>query len=170
MNELVEQKAALMDRIHTACLTVSTFDRAGPRGFFSTWPAYKLDWYDIEEFGAVRMPEAVVKRLIAPPRFYPTAKQIDDALPALQLLDGGADRRQRKIIRLRAFQLWYGEHVDADDEEFAHWRGGWRAIGALAGCSHTSARTLHAQAMSYAFERFLERALSCSSALSKSLA
>lgn len=156
MNDLAAQKAALIDRIHYACLTIASDVAPAPRGYFSTWPAYRLDWYDLEIMGSTRSDEAITRGLISAPKFVPTAKQIDDALPALALLDG-ISKRHRKVVRLRALQLWYGMHIDADDEDFAQWRGGWRGIGKLAGVSHTTARAFHAQAMSYAFERLLHR-------------
>lgn len=167
--QLTAAKAALVDRIHTACLTVASMPKAGPRAFFSTWPAHKLEWWDAEDFGSQRTQEAVTRALIQPPRFYPTAKQIDDALPALELLDGGADQRQRRIIRLRAQQLWYGHHVSPCDERYGHLSGGWRGIGALCRCTHTTARTQHAKAISYAFSRLLDRRTSDTQGLSKSL-
>lgn len=155
MNELTAQKAALIDRLHTACLTIASDVAPAPRGYFSTWPAYRLDFYDWETMGDTRSDESVTRGLISAPRFFPNAKQIDDALPALRLLDG-SPKRQKTALRLRALQGWYGKHIRADDEEFAHWRGGWRGIGRLMRCTHTTAQTLHAQAVSYAFSRLLD--------------
>lgn len=154
-DELARKKAALIERLHIACLTIASDTKPAPRGFFSTWPAYRLEFYDLEIMGSTRSDEAVTKGLISAPKFYPTAKQIDDALPALALLDG-SEKRQKTAVRLRALQLWYGKHIDADDDEFAHWRGGWRGIGRLMRTSHTSAQAFHAQAISYAFERSLD--------------
>jgi hypothetical protein len=175
--ELVALKAQTIERVHLACLTINTLPSGGPRGFFTTWPLFKLDWYDLEEFGAERMPEAVATRFIQPPRFVATAKQIDDCLVALSLLDGfqsngtiGGDvRLARRVIRHRAAQLWYGQHVKAG-EAFEHYRGGWRGIGRLSRCSHTTARKIHAAAMHYAFERQIERNSASGRALSKSVA
>lgn len=169
MNDAAQQLLDMIDRIHTACLTVGTLPPGGPRGFFSTWPAYKLDWYDAEEFGFQRTDESITKRLIQPPRFFATPKQIDDCLPALALLNG-VTPLERRCVRYRATQLWYGEHVDASDEAFAHLRGGWRAIGRLARCSHTTARNSHKSAMLYALRRQIEGSRQRTQPLSKSLA
>lgn len=155
MKELTAQKAELIDRLHTACLTVASDVAPAPRGYFSTWPAYRLDFYDLEILGSTRSDESVTAGLIRAPRFYPTAKQIDDALPALALLEGST-KKQKTAVRLRALQGWYGKHIEADDDEFAMWRGGWRGIAKLMRTTHTTAQAFHAQAISYAFERLLD--------------
>lgn len=153
-------------RIHRACLTVgAAFRTPKPRGYFSTWPTYVLDFYDAEDWGAHRTDEAITRRLIQPPRFVPTAREVDDALPALGLLNGfqppptigGSIQLAFRVIRLRALQEWYGEHRGAD-ESGAHWRGGWRAIGALAKCSRETSRKIHHAAMVYAYSRAVEGA------------
>lgn len=146
---------AMMERLHTAALTVACLPSDGPKGFFSTWPRYKLDWWDAEDWGSQRTDQAVTARLIAPPRFAPTPQQVDDCLPALALLDG-LQPLHRRVIRLRAHQLWYGEHAAAD-EDYAHWRGGWRMIGKACGVSHERARGAHRDAVLHAFARSTAR-------------
>lgn len=145
---------ALTARLHRACLTVAALPADGPKGFYSLWPRYKLTWWDAEDFGSHRTDAAVTRRLIAPPRFAPTPKEIDDCLPALQLLEG-LPRLHRRVLMLRAHQLWYGEHAAAD-EEYAHWRGGWRMIGRACGVSHEKARRAHWEAIRHAYERNLQ--------------
>lgn len=156
MKHAVERLVAIERRIRIACLTVSSWQATKPRGFFSTWPAYALEHFDAEIEGSQRSDEAITRGLVRAAKFFPTAKQIDDALPALELLNG-LDKRTLRIVRLRALQSWYGTHIEADDDEFAHWRGGWRGIGRLAGCSHTLAQRKYERAMTYALERDLER-------------
>lgn len=163
-NELPDQLGAIVERVHRACLTVGTLPKDGPRGLYTTWPLFKLDWFDAEEFGAERMPSAVAERLIQPARFAASPREIDDCLPALALLDGytppphiGGDvRLARRVIAFRAHQLWYGEHAKAD-ERYSHYRGGWRGIGARFRCSATTARNIHFDAMTYALRKSLER-------------
>lgn len=132
---------AMQHRLHRACLTIACLPGDGPKAFFSTWPRYKLDWYDAEEWGSQRTDAAVTARLIAPPAFTPTPAEIDDCLPALALLDG-APKLHRQVLMLRAHQDWFGTHAKAD-ERYAHWRGGWRAIGEALGVSHWLARAIH---------------------------
>lgn len=138
----IDALAVFAERIHTACLTVGTFPKAGPRAFFSTWPAYRLEFWDAEEEGRTRQQKEMVERFISAPRFAPTAKQIDDCLPALALLNG-ATALGRAAITARAFYNWY------------RFDGGWRLIGDRLGISHTSARTFHNQAINYAYLRSL---------------
>lgn len=142
---------ALTERLHTACLTVQTFPPDGPRGFYSLWPRYKLDWWDAEDFGSQRTDEAVTRRLIAPPGFVPTPTQVDDCLPALALLDG-LPRLNKRAVSLRAHQLWYGKHAAAD-EAYAHWRGGWRMIGKALGVHMEIARRAHWKAVRTAYAK-----------------
>lgn len=136
----IEALARFADRIHTACLTAGTFPEAGPRGFFSTWPAYRLEFWDAEEEGRTRQQKELVERFISAPRFVPTPKQIDDCLPALELLNG-APKIGRAAVSARAFFNWY------------RFDGGWRLIGDRLGISHTSARTFHNNAIIYAYRR-----------------
>lgn len=142
---------AIMERLHVAALTAACLPADGPRGFYSTWPRYKHTWWDEGNEVSKLSAADITRRLIAPPRFYPTPRQIDDCLPALALLDGLTSNHHR-CVRLRAHQLWYGEHARAD-EDFAHWRGGWRMIGAELGVSHTWAKRLHWESVVKAFER-----------------
>lgn len=156
--QLTAAKGELTQRLHTACLTIACLPEDGPRAFYSTWPRYRLEWYDAEELGSARTDEAVTKGLIAPPAFTPTPRQVDDCLPALSLLDGLSHVHHR-IVMLRAHQLWYGQHAAPDDEDHAHWRGGWRAIAQKCRMNHMKAQRLHARAVSHAFERCLENGL-----------
>jgi hypothetical protein len=142
---------AVMERLHRACLTMACLPADGPRGFYSTWPRYKLTWWDPGNEDSKLSAADITRRFIAPPHFTPTPKEVDDCLPALALLDG-LGWLHRRVLRLRAHQLWYGEHAGAD-EEYAHWRGGWRMIGAECGVSHEMARRLHWQCVVKAFER-----------------
>lgn len=135
-----KQIEAVTDRIHAACLTVCVLPSDGPRGFFSTWPAYRLDWWDEGNEASKLSDSDIARRLLKPPRFVASPKQIDDCLPALRLLDG-LSRTERRVIASRASQLWN----DAD--------GGWRAVGRTAGVSHTTARRLHWGAMVLALAR-----------------
>jgi len=132
---------AMERRLHDACLTIAALPGDGPKSFFSTWPRYKLEWWDAEEWGSHRTDAAVTARLISPARFTPTPAQVDDCLPALALLDG-QPRLHRRVLMLRAQQQWYGQHAAAD-EAYAHWRGGWRMIGEQLGISHWLARASH---------------------------
>jgi hypothetical protein len=147
----VEALNAIMERVHIAALTIEAHPGDGPKGFFTTWPAYRHIWWDEGNELSKRSDADIARRFLAPPRFYPTARQIDDCLPALALLDGfapssGASAGQaRRIINRRAHQLWYGEH------------GGWLAIGADCGVSHTTARKIHWSAMVYALDASLKR-------------
>ena len=131
---------AITDRIHTACLTIACLPGDGPRTTFSTWPAYRHDWWDWGNEASRLSDEDIARRLLKPPRFTPTPRQVDDALPALALLDG-VDRTTRLVVAARAAQLWY----DLD--------GGWRAIGRAAGTSHEAARRKHWQATVLAWSR-----------------
>lgn len=146
---------AMMERLHTAALTAACLPADGPKGFFSTWPRYKLEWWDAEDWGDQRTDQAVTARLISPPRFAATPRQIDDCLPALALLNG-LQRLNRRVIQLRAHQLWYGDHAAAD-EAYAHWRGGWRMIGRQCGVSHEKARSAHRDAVVHALLQANER-------------
>lgn len=131
---------AVTQRLHDACLTVACLPPDGPRGFFSTWPAYRLEWWD-EGNEASKLSDAdIARRLLKPPRFTPTPRQVDDCLPALALLDG-VTRTERRVVAARAVQLWN----DLD--------GGWRAVGRACGVSHTAARRLHWSAMLLALAR-----------------
>ncbi len=148
---------AMQHRLHRACLTIACLPGDGPKGFFSTWPRYKLDWFDAEEWGSHRTDAAVTARLISPPRFAPTPAEVDDCLPALSLLDAEPTSPRmatrfklgRTVLMLRAMQLWYGEHAGAD-ERYAHWRGGWRMIGEALGASHVTARAIHVETVNRA--------------------
>lgn len=148
---MTEALGAVIERVHIAALTVAALLGDGPRGFFSTWPAYRHTWWDEGNEISKRSDADIARRLIAPPRFFPTPRQIDDCLPTLALLDGFAPStgdsaaKARRIISKRAHQAWYGEN------------GGWRAIGADCGVSHTAARKIHWSAMVYALERSLDR-------------
>lgn len=130
--------AALIERIHTACLTVECMPPDGPDGYFSTWPRYKLTWWDAEEHGSHRTDAAVTAGLIRAPQFAPTPRQVSDCLPALTLLDG-VPSRWRRVVSARAHQDWYG------------WPGGWRAIGADCSCSHKTARLWYICAINHAY-------------------
>lgn len=132
---------AMQHRLHRACLTIACLPDDGPKGYFSTWPRYKLEWWDAEEWGSNRTDSAVTARLISPPRFAPTGAEVDDCLPALSLLDG-LPGLYRRVLMLRAHQLWYGLHA-GPDEAHAIWRGGWRMIGETCGISHWRARAIH---------------------------
>lgn len=136
---------AMQHRLHRACLTIACLPGDGPKSFFSTWPRYKLDWWDAEEWGSHRTDGAVTARLISPPRFTPTPAEVDDCLPALSLLNE-APRLGRIVLMLRAHQDWYGTHARAD-ERYAHWRGGWRMIGESCGISDNTARHAHRDAI-----------------------
>lgn len=147
---------AMMTRLHDACLTMAVLAGDGPKGFPSGtsmsrlgWAEMRREWWDAGNEASMLSPADIARRLIAPPNFYPTPKQVDDALPALELLHG-LTWKPRFVLRLRAHQLWYGEHAYAD-EEFAFWRGGWRMIGDMCGFSHEKARTLHWQCVTTAF-------------------
>lgn len=157
---MVTTKGELTQRLHTACLTLSCMAADGPSAFFSTWPRFRLEWYDAEELGSHRTDAAVTKGLIAPPLFTPTPKQVDDCLPALSLLDE-TPWIMKRIVMLRAHQIWYGRHAAPDDEDHAKWRGGWRAIGAMCKRSYEGCRIIHAQAITHAFERFLKTNSQC---------
>ncbi len=144
--------AALTERLHRACLTVQCLPADGPKSFFSTWPRYKLDWYDAEEWGSYRTDEALTQGLIAPPRFAPTPAEVDDCLPALALLNG-LPWLCRRVVSLRAHQLWYGTHARAD-EAYAYWRGGWSMVARAAGLDHhEKAKRAHWRAVRTAYER-----------------
>lgn len=131
----------LTERIHAACLTVSSFRGDGPVGLFSTWPAYRHTWWD---HGAhFFSDEEITAALLTVPRFSPTPTQIDDCLPMLDLLTG-ISWYERALIVTRASM------------EYRQARGGWRAIGAMYGTSHRAARKTHYDAMLLAFCRVLE--------------
>lgn len=160
---------ALIDRVHRAALTVATLPPAGPKGLYTLWPAYRLDWWDEGNEVSKLTSADITRRLISPPQFIPTPREIDDCLPALSLLNG-VGKLPRRIIRSRAIQIWYGEHVAADDERYAHLRGGWRAVGAMSRCSHTTARKIHYAAMCYALNRQVSGADFSGAGVSKVLA
>lgn len=143
--------AAMVDRLHAAALTVECLPADGPKGTYSLWPRYRLTWWDPGNEDSKLSGEDITRRLIAPPRFMPTARQIDDCLPALALMEG-ATKDQWRVVSMRAHQLWYGIHAAAD-EDFAHWRGGWRRIGQCIGISHEKARGLHSDAIRQALEK-----------------
>ncbi len=147
---------AMMERLHTACLTMAVLSGDGPKGYPSggsmsrmSWASMQREWWDAGNEASMLSASDIARRLIAPPNFYPTPKQVDDALPALELLKG-VRWLPRFVLRLRAHQQWYGQHAYAD-EPFAFWRGGWRMIGDCAGVSHERARTLHWQCITTAF-------------------
>lgn len=155
---------AMQARLHRACLTIAALPGDGPKGMFSTWPRYKLEWFDAEDWGSHRTDASVTARLIAPPRFYPTPAEIDDCLPALMLLDREpatgrqtrAFRLGRTTLMLRAHQLWYGEYAKAD-ERFAYLQGGWRMIGEAFNVSHITAKAAHDKAIRHAIDVNLSR-------------
>jgi len=147
----------MMERLHDACLTMAVLSGDGPKGFPSGtsmsrlgWAEFQREWWDAGNEASMLSAADIARRLIAPPSFYPTPKQVDDALPALELLKG-LNWQPRLVLRLRAHQEWYGRHAYAD-EELAFWRGGWRMIGQCIGSSHEKARTLHWQCVRTAFE------------------
>lgn len=142
---LAEAKADLIDRLHTACLTIQSLPGDGPKGTYTLWPSYRHTWWDEGNENSKLSAADITRRLIRAPRFYATAKQIDACLPTLALLDG-CDPSWRRIVSARAHQLWY----DAP--------GGWRAIGADCGCSHKTARINYLKAISYAFDAWLKQA------------
>lgn len=148
---------AMLERLHAACLTMAVLSGDGPKGYPSGgsmsrmgWAEMRREWWDAGNEASMISPADITRRLIAPPNFFPTPKQVDDALPALELLHG-LTRKHHFVLRLRAHQLWYGEHAYAD-EPMAFWRGGWRMIGQCAGISHEKARTMHWQCVRTAFE------------------
>lgn len=143
--DLVASKAALIERLHTACLTVQCLPNDGPKGTYTLWPRYRHTWWDEGNENSKLSAADITRRLIAPPKFYADAKQIDDCLPALALLDG-VPSLWRRIVSARAHQLWY----DAP--------GGWRAIGADCGVSHKTARVSYLRAISHAFDNWAKRA------------
>jgi len=125
-----------MERLHTACLTMNVLSGDGPKGFPSgtsmsrkSWAEFQREWWDAGNEASQLSGADIARRLIAAPPFAATPKQVDDALPALELLKG-LSRDHYRVLRLRAHQEWYGEHAYAD-EPTAFWRGGWRLIGSL---------------------------------------
>lgn len=150
--DLGAEFAAIIDRIHTACLTVTTLPPDGPKGPYSLWPSYRHSWWDEGNEISKLSAADITRRLISPPEFVATPRQIDDCLPALALLDG-EEALTRRVVALRALQLWYGKHAAADDERWAHLRGGWRGIGDLVGLAHKNARRRHREAMLRALDR-----------------
>jgi hypothetical protein len=136
----VEPIDVVMARVHRACLTVARLPGDGPRGFFSTWPAYRQSWWDWGNEESRLSDADIARRLLRPPPFVPTAQEIDDCLPALDLLRC-VSRPMRIVVSAYAVQEWYAL------------KGGWRAIGRAAGVSHTTARRLHWQATCIAVER-----------------
>lgn len=158
LNAAADELSAMMERLHAACLTMAVLSGDGPKGFPSgtsmsrlSWAEMQREWWDAGNEASMLSPTDITRRLIAPPNFYPTPKQVDDALPALELLKG-LSRKHYFVLRLRAHQEWYGHHAAAD-EPMAFWRGGWRMIGQCAGVSHEKARTLHWQCVRTAFEK-----------------
>lgn len=131
---------AVETRLHAACLTVACLPPDGPRGFYSTWPAYRLEWWDAGNEASQLSDADIARRLLTPPRFSPSPRQVDDCLPTLALLDG-VTRLERRVVASRAVQLWN----DLD--------GGWRAVGRACGVSHTSARRMHWGAVLLALAR-----------------
>lgn len=150
--DAAEALLAMRDRLHTAALTAACLPADGPKGPYTLWPRYKLTWWDPGNEDSKLSGADITRRLIAPPRFVPSPKEVDACLPTLALLEG-LSPLHHKAIRLRAHQLWYGEHVAADDPDYAHWRGGWRAIGKMCGVSYETARSYHMDAVSHAFEK-----------------
>lgn len=146
---------AIEARLHRACLTLECLPGDGPRGVYSLWPRYKLTFYDAEEAGSYRGDAVITSRFIRPPGFAPTPAEVDDCLPALALMDG-LSNTHRLVVRLRAHQEWYGLHAGSE-EDYAHWRGGWRAIGAMSGMHFTHAARLHWAAIVYAYEMQVRR-------------
>lgn len=144
---LADAKADLIDRLHTACLTVQCMPSDGPKGTYTLWPSYRHTWWDEGNENSKLSAADITRRLIQAPRFYATAKQIDACLPTLALLDG-CDPNWRRIVSARAHQLWYDIP------------GGWRAIGADCGVAHKTARVHYLKAVSYAFDAWLEQAAS----------
>lgn len=141
--DLVAFKAEIISRLHTACLTIQALPGDGPKGPYTLWPLYRHTWWDEGNEASKLSAADITRRLIAPPQFYPTAKQIDDCLPALALLDG-VEPIQRRVVSARAHQLWYDIP------------GGWRAIAADCGVSnHVKAQRLYLRAISHAVERAL---------------
>lgn len=131
----------VIDRVHTATLTVSSFRGDGPAGMFSTWPAYRHTWW---EHGAHFFSDAeITAALVTVPRFTPTPSQIDDCLPMLNLLQG-ISWYERALVVARA------------SLEYRQSNGGWRALGAMFGTSHRAARQNHYNAMLLAYFRVLE--------------
>lgn len=161
--DITAELGALIDRLHTACLTESRMRSDGPQGLPSRWSAARLEWakkhWEWMDHGneASMLSDAdIARRMVAPPDFYPTPQQVDDWLPTMDLLRG-VRWTARYVLRLRAHQLWYGWHAAAD-EAYAHWRGGWRAIGEMAGVSHERARQAHWEAVVSAYEAMMRRA------------
>lgn len=140
--DLVALKAEVINRLHTACLTVQCLPDDGPRGVYTLWPAYRHTWWDEGNEASKLSAADITRRLISAPRFCPTARQIDECLPTLALLDGGRPI-WRRILSARAHQLWYDIP------------GGWRAIGADCGINHVKAQREHLRAISHALETLL---------------
>jgi len=150
----VDALSDVESRLHTACLTDAVQKGDGPRGFFSTWPAYRHTWWDSGNELSKLTEADIARRLISAPRFVPTGRQIDECLPTLALMDG-IPSAERDVVYLRAHQLWYG------------FRGGWRRIGRDLGVSHSVAISRHYNITLYAFERSLRRSQMCSGQPSK---
>lgn len=156
--QVTPEITALIERLHRACLTESCMPSDGPKGHARTWSAGKSwaatrsEWWDDGNESSKLSDGDIVRRFIAPPQFSPTPQEVDDWLPALALLDGPELRASRPVIRLRAFQEWYGQHAAAD-ERYAHWRGGWRMIGDHIGRSYEWARQKHWEGVQAAWRK-----------------
>lgn len=131
---------AVTHRVHRAVLTMAALPSDGPRGFFSSWPAYRHSWWDAGNEASQLCGRDISRRLIRAPVFSPTPAEVDDALPALALLDG-IETLNRRIVAARAFQQWYALH------------GGWRSLCDHFGLSREKLRKLHAASMLYALNR-----------------
>ena len=141
--DLAAVKAELISRLHIAALTIQALPGDGPKGPYTLWPAYRHTWWDEGNEASKLSAADITRRLITPPRFFPTARQIDDCLPTLALLDGGRPI-WRRIVSARAHQEWYDLP------------GGWRAIGADCGITHDRARKGYLRAVSHALENLLD--------------
>ncbi|HWA22311.1 MAG TPA: hypothetical protein VG735_07955 [Caulobacterales bacterium] len=135
--------AEFIDRMHAACLTVNCLPGDGPKGFFSTWPAYRHTWWDWGNEVSMRSDADIARRLLTPPDFTPTPRQVTECLPLLALLNG-VERETRMIIAMRAKQEWW---MASGLPAF----GGWRAIASVVGKSDWTCRNYHYETMRKAF-------------------
>lgn len=149
---------AMKERLHRAMLTLRSMSSRGigPAEVRIMWPETITEFGDVvsqeqgpeNETGVERSKrkhlasQAALRRMA---RFVPTSRDVDDYIPALDLLRGSREFHTAfKILAIRAVLEWEaGAGLTV---------GGWMFVAERVGGSHERARRLHREAIEHAMK------------------
>jgi hypothetical protein len=135
--QLRQVKAAVIERLHTAMLTLNVMQGAGPLGLRAAGvPQHIVEFSDRVGEEAQEAPR---------PRFKPTAAEVSDMPHALALLDG-LRKPYYTVVKLRALETFARENGESSP-----WP--WERIGALFGLSAYWAQDVYDAAIVQACRR-----------------